>query len=184
MPHHILFFHPTDHSSILLTAFGLAMEVDDRTDYLLADIYNPSHSCIYLAPEMRGLPGESVSGRVLKAADIWSVGVITYLMVTGIEPEFPENEPEYQIKFDDKTNISVNCKDFIQRALDYRPEERMSVADALKHPWLRKIRNEIMELNQKCYGYLRQFGVQSKLKKCIHLLKLCKPPNGRINTTV
>lgn len=35
-------------------------------------------------------------------------------------------------------NISWSCLDFIDKMLAHNPEDRLSVADALHHPWLRK----------------------------------------------
>jgi serine/threonine protein kinase len=40
--------------------------------------------------------------------------------------------------FDDKAwnNISDNCKDFISKLLTYKPDERPTASDSLKHPWI------------------------------------------------
>merc|ERR1711931_150030 len=57
---------------------------------------------------------------VLPASDMWSVAIITYLLLSGVSPFFYEDE----------------AKDFIKKCLIRAPEMRMTAEDALKHPWL------------------------------------------------
>merc|ERR1712228_727382 len=77
--------------------------------------------------------------------DIWSCGVISYILLSGQPPFNGQSDQEIMKKvragsfsFDDKVwnNISDNCKDFISKLLTFKADERPSAEDILQHPWL------------------------------------------------
>eukprot|EP00111_Clytia_hemisphaerica_P006421 TCONS_00018663-protein len=79
-------------------------------------------------------------------SDVWSIGVLAYILLTGISPFFYEDEDkvvlcvqkvkyEFCPEFDD---VSANAKDFIKKIFKRAPESRLSAADALSHEWLSK----------------------------------------------
>ncbi|XP_043238277.1 obscurin-like isoform X8 [Amphibalanus amphitrite] len=79
-------------------------------------------------------------------ADIWSVGVITYLLLSGTSPFRGENDRETLKKIqtgemdydlDAFAGVSEEAKDFITKLLVFSPEERLDVRAALRHPWLK-----------------------------------------------
>ncbi|XP_075169287.1 obscurin isoform X4 [Haematobia irritans] len=92
----------------------------------------------YVSPEVVNKEGVSFSH------DMWSVGLITYVLLSGFNPFRGSNDREtlQRIKeghwdFSDSiwTHISDDGRDFIKRLLVYSPEERMDVKTALRHPW-------------------------------------------------
>ena len=94
----------------------------------------------YAAPEM--IAGKRYHG--LKT-DIWSSGVVLYAMVCGFLPfEDPKTanlykkilSADYMLpKF-----LSNECKDFISKVLNTKPEERYSISDMKTHPFWKKNR--------------------------------------------
>ncbi|XP_024939523.1 obscurin isoform X4 [Cephus cinctus] len=92
----------------------------------------------YVAPEVANNEGVGCG------ADMWSVGIITYILLSGISPFRGINDRETltRIKegkweFDDRwSNISKDAKDFIKNLLVYHADGRMDVKSALRHPWL------------------------------------------------
>jgi len=81
---------------------------------------------------------------VLPASDMWSVAVITYIMLSGVSPFFYEDEAmvvdsvsrvkyEFCDAFDE---ISSEAKDFIKKIFIRAPESRLTAGAALNHPWL------------------------------------------------
>ncbi|XP_033360525.1 obscurin isoform X6 [Bombus vosnesenskii] len=92
----------------------------------------------YVAPEVTNNEGVSFS------ADMWAVGIITYILLSGISPFRGNNDRETMLKiregkweFDDRwENISEEAKDFIRSLLMYNADRRMDVKAALAHPWL------------------------------------------------
>ncbi|PNF42105.1 Obscurin [Cryptotermes secundus] len=93
----------------------------------------------FVAPEV--VNGDGVG----LGADLWSVGVITYLLLSGHSPFRGPNDREtltrvkegkYDLRFEWFSGISAEAKDFIQKLLVYNADGRMDVKTALKHPWL------------------------------------------------
>ncbi|XP_061708256.1 obscurin isoform X3 [Cydia pomonella] len=94
----------------------------------------------YVAPEVAS--GEGVSYN----ADMWSVGIITYILLSGHSPFRGINDRETLIRIRDGkwdwhdeewwSRLSLECRDFISKLLVYRWEDRMDVNAALNHPWL------------------------------------------------
>ena len=77
--------------------------------------------------------------------DVWSAGVVTYVLLSGKPPFYGQDQKEVYnsilnspLRFDDDTwkEVSTTAKDFLQKVLKKNPEERLSSIDALNHPWL------------------------------------------------
>eukprot|EP00112_Aurelia_sp_Birch-Aquarium-sp1_P007115 Seg1777.2 transcript_id=Seg1777.2/GoldUCD/mRNA.D3Y31 product=Obscurin protein_id=Seg1777.2/GoldUCD/D3Y31 len=82
---------------------------------------------------------------VLPGSDMWSVAIITYILLSGISPFYDEDEDKVVQsvqkvvwEFDERTfeRVTTEAKDFINKCLIRIPETRMTAAEALKHPWL------------------------------------------------
>merc|ERR1719412_423018 len=106
----------------------------------------------YVSPEI--VNGEGASF----AADLWAVGIITYLLLSGVSPFRGQNDRETlqriqmgDIDFDFELwqNISREAKHFVANLLVYKPEERMSVRQALSHPWLQILKQPGIEISDQ-----------------------------------
>ena len=122
-------------------------------DFGLSKITTPNEKCTepygtlaYCAPEI--ILDEPYN----KEVDMWSLGVMTYLMVSGRLPfnHEDENKIARQIAFDQPDfiknsawkTISYECIDFIKKLLEKDAKKRMPIEDALKHPWFKKFKKE------------------------------------------
>lgn len=95
----------------------------------------------YIAPEM-------VKRCYTEKADMWSMGVIAFMMLTATQPFTGRNEAEVHnnIKCGQRDSrnsskfekLSSQAKDFVNSLLKLDPAKRLSAADALKHPWIRE----------------------------------------------
>jgi aurora kinase len=91
----------------------------------------------YLAPEM-------VQNRYHDyTVDIWTLGILTYEFLVGRPPfETPSQEETLRkivnVELEFPIYVSPEAKDFISKLLVYEPSERMSLDNALVHPWLKK----------------------------------------------
>ena len=94
-------------------------------------------SAYYIAPEV-------LSRNYTEKCDIWSCGVIMYILLTGRPPFFGNTDSEimYRIKSGkyDLTKypwsvVSKEAKDLIKALLQPNPNMRLSAEQALKHPW-------------------------------------------------
>lgn len=95
----------------------------------------------YVSPECAN--GEGVGF----GHDMWSVGIITYILLSGRSPFRGINDMETLINirngkwmFEDSwwSRISVEARDFISKLLVYQHEGRIDVRTALRHPWLER----------------------------------------------
>jgi len=93
----------------------------------------------YVAPEVLQATGYD------KEVDMWSIGVITYILLCGFPPFYKDNLPEmfeeimkakYDFPEDYWSEVSETAKDFIKKLLVVDPKQRMTGVTALQHPWL------------------------------------------------
>lgn len=96
----------------------------------------------YAAPEVL-----SMDGAYDKSVDLWSMGVITYVVLCGFPPFYGNNQPqlfekilnaEYDFPDPEWTNISDEAKDFIQHLLVLDVHKRYTTKQCLEHPWLKE----------------------------------------------
>lgn len=85
-----------------------------------------------------------------KSCDMWSLGVIVYIMLCGYPPfysEIPNTQisrkmkqrimaGQYEFHEDDWSMVSNQAMDFVSRLLQVDPTERLNVEEAMRHPWL------------------------------------------------
>ncbi|CAE6432458.1 unnamed protein product [Rhizoctonia solani] len=116
--------------------FGLAKAVDSGT-FLKTFCGTPT----YLAPEVV-LRAQDAGYNEL--VDSWSLGVIVWSMLTNTVP-FTEDEEDMYTRFQRRQvdwsqvssfGLSHECIDWMKRMLVQDPANRMSLAQALEHPWL------------------------------------------------
>nr|XP_046189168.1 myosin light chain kinase family member 4-like isoform X3 [Oncorhynchus gorbuscha] len=121
-------------NKIKIIDFGLARRYKPR-EKLRVNFGTPE----FLAPEV--INYEFVSF----PTDMWSLGVITYMLLTGLSPFLGDDDNETlnnilacQWNFEEEafTDISEEAKDFITRLLVKSKSWRMSASQSLKHSWL------------------------------------------------
>jgi calcium/calmodulin-dependent protein kinase I len=139
-PENLLLVNSVDDADMKLADFGFAAVcIDDKC--LTEQCGTPT----YVAPEiLRGTPYGVPS-------DMWSVGVICFVLLSGCPPFYAESEKALfrKIKnghydFDPSwDSVSPEAKDLIERLLVVNPDNRMSCDEALNHPWLKKSDKEL-----------------------------------------
>ncbi|KAB2007223.1 hypothetical protein ERO13_D10G012500v2 [Gossypium hirsutum] len=145
------------------TDFGLSVFIEEGKRY--RDIVG---SAYYVAPEiLRRSYGKEV--------DIWSAGIILYILLSGVPPFWAETEKgifdaisEGKLDFESQPwpSISETAKDLVRKMLTKDPKKRFTSAQVLEHPWMR----EDGEASDKPIGSavlsrLKQFRAMNKLKK-------------------
>lgn len=82
---------------------------------------------------------------ITESTDMWSVGVLTYILLSGISPFYGGSIPETLNlvekaiwDFDEVAfqNISSEAKDFIGKLLQKEPLDRLEIDECLNHPWM------------------------------------------------
>ncbi|KAH9651768.1 calcium dependent protein kinase8 [Citrus sinensis] len=159
-PENFSFISRDDNALLKVTDFGSALLFEEGQVY--RDIVG---SGFYIAPEV-------LRRRYGKEIDIWSAGVILYILLSGVPPFWAETKKgtydailQGEIDFDTDPwpSISSTAKDLVRRMLTKDPKRRITAAQVLEHPWLR----ESGEASDDTSVILRmkQFRRMNKLKK-------------------
>ncbi|XP_060188494.1 calcium-dependent protein kinase 28-like isoform X2 [Lycium barbarum] len=162
-PENFLFKSSKEDSPLKATDFGLSDFI--RPGKKFQDIVG---SAYYVAPEV-------LKRRSGPESDVWSIGVITYILLCGRRPfwdktedgifkEVLRNKPDFRRK--PWSNISNSAKDFVKKLLVKDPRARLTAAQALSHPWVREggDASEI-PLDISVLSNMRQFVRYSRLKQ-------------------
>ena len=67
---------------------------------------------------------------------MWSIGVIAYVLLSGVNPTLPKNGGEISFQEPQWDQITETGKDFVKKILVIDPNSRLSVQKALNHPWI------------------------------------------------
>ena len=127
-------------------------------DFSLSKIVGPGQKCTepygtltYCAPEI------ILDKPYIKTVDSWSLGVMTYLMLSGALPFIGKDQHDLaksvvysKLNFEENPiwkEISNEAKDFITKLLDKDLKTRIEMKTALEHPWFKKynLKNTIAE---------------------------------------
>nr|XP_033811887.1 testis-specific serine/threonine-protein kinase 2 [Geotrypetes seraphini] len=124
--------------NIKLSDFGFSKRCirDDNGKIVFSKTF--CGSAAYAAPEvLQGVPYQP------KVYDIWSLGVILFIMVCGSMPYDDSNikrmlriQKEHRIDFPRNKKLSVECKELIYRMLQPDVARRYTIEDVLSHPWV------------------------------------------------
>ncbi len=123
-------------------------------------------SAYYMAPEV-------IKGKYNEKCDVWSAGVILYILLSGEPPFNGANDREiykaiskmiYQFPFNKWKKISKNAMDLIEKCLVVE-DKRLSAKEVLEHPWFNKIKNEESVDLQMDLNSFKDYVNSCKLKK-------------------
>jgi len=130
-PQNLLCVDP-DGDGIRVADFGLS-KMFGNGEYLETCCGSPE----YVAPEVLECKPYD------KACDLWSVGVITYVLLTGCFPFWDKNNAVLYEKirraeygWPTGLEISPEAKDLIRHLIERSPEKRFTAEQALQHPWV------------------------------------------------
>ncbi|XWS29197.1 hypothetical protein CRYUN_Cryun24cG0007900 [Craigia yunnanensis] len=162
-PENFLFKSTREDSPLKATDFGLSDFI--RPGKRFQDIVG---SAYYVAPEV-------LKRRSGPESDVWSIGVITYILLCGKRPfwdktedgifkEVLKNKPDFRRK--PWPTISNSAKDFVKKLLVKDPRARLTAAQALSHQWVREGGNASeIPVDISVLNNLRQFVKYSRLKQ-------------------
>ncbi|XP_078448303.1 calcium-dependent protein kinase 18-like [Wolffia australiana] len=162
-PENFLFKSKSENSLLKATDFGLS-------DFIVPGRKFPDivGSAYYIAPEV-------LKQRSGPESDVWSVGVITYILLSGRRPfwaktkegvfkEILRRKPDFRRK--PWQNISDSAKDFVGKLLVKDPRARLTAAQALSHPWVREGGDALdIPLDISVLKGMRQFVKYSRFKQ-------------------
>ncbi|VFQ78430.1 unnamed protein product [Cuscuta campestris] len=162
-PENFLLVNKDDDFSLKAIDFGLS--VFFKPGQIFTDVVGSPY---YVAPEV-----------LLKhygpEADVWTAGVILYILLSGVPPFWAETQQgifdavlkgHIDFESDPWPLISDSAKDLIRKMLCMRPSERLTAHEVLCHPWI--CENGVAPdraLDPAVLSRLKQFSAMNKLKK-------------------
>ncbi|GAB2291658.1 Calcium-dependent protein kinase 5 [Dionaea muscipula] len=162
-PENFLLVNKDDDFSLKAIDFGLS--VFFKPGQTFTDVVGSPY---YVAPEV-------LSKHYGPEADVWTAGVILYILLSGVPPFWAETQQgifdavlkgHIDFESDPWPLISNSAKDLIRRMLCSRPSERLTAHQVLCHPWI--CENGVAPdraLDPAVLSRLKQFSAMNKLKK-------------------
>lgn len=134
-----IFSHKGVDNEIKIIDFGLSKQYS-----LNANLSTIVGTALYVAPEV-------LQGKYDYRCDYWSLGVVMYTLLGGYPPFFGDNNKEIfkkvieaRLLFDSPiwARVTKQGKDLITKLIVKKPEDRLTAAKALEHPWFEAFKEE------------------------------------------
>ncbi|XP_009798725.1 calcium-dependent protein kinase SK5 [Nicotiana tabacum] len=162
-PENFLFLSSDEDAALKATDFGLS--VFYKPGETFSDVVGSPY---YVAPEV-------LCKHYGHESDVWSAGVILYILLSGVPPFWAETDMgifrqilrgKLDLESEPWPGISDSAKDLIRKILDRNPKRRLTAHEVLCHPW---IVDDTMApdkpLDSAVLSRLKQFSAMNKLKK-------------------
>ncbi|KAG0592895.1 hypothetical protein KC19_1G288500 [Ceratodon purpureus] len=166
------------HRDLKPENFLLASKDEDAplkaTDFGLSTFFKPGDvfqdivgSAYYVAPEV-------LKRSYGPEADVWSAGVIVYILLCGVPPFWAETEKgifdavmrgHIDFKNDPWPKISNGAKDLVKKMLNPNVRERLTAQQVLDHPWMKVDGASDEPLDNAVLTRLKNFSAANKMKK-------------------
>ncbi|XP_074566556.1 calcium-dependent protein kinase 28-like [Curcuma longa] len=162
-PENFLFASTDEDAALKATDFGLSVFYKPGDTF--SDVVGSPY---YVAPEV-------LSKLYGPEADVWSAGVILYILLSGVPPFWAETEAgifrqilQGRLDFESQPwpGISDSAKDLIRNMLNRDPRKRFTAHQVLCHPWI--VDDKVAPdrpLDSAVLSRLKQFSAMNKLKK-------------------
>ncbi|KAF5747754.1 putative calcium-dependent protein kinase [Tripterygium wilfordii] len=162
-PENFLFINEEEDSHLKAIDFGLSIFF--KPGQIFTDVVGSPY---YVAPEV-------LLKRYGPQADVWSAGVMIYILLSGVPPFWAETEEDIfdevlrgdlDFSSDPWPNISDSAKDLVRRMLVRDPKKRITAHEVLCHPWVQTdgVAPD-KPLDSAVLSRLMQFSAMNKLKK-------------------
>jgi len=161
---------PLEKCALKVIDFGLACKFTEG-QVLTTKAGTP----YYVAPQV-------LAGKYDMSADLWSLGVIMYVVLCGYPPFYGENDADvlakvrlgnFSFNAADWKSVSEDAKNLIRNLLKMNPRDRYTAEQALNHVWVRNKapKSQNVALQDSLVANLRGFRSQNKLKKAaLHVI--------------
>ncbi|AET04065.2 putative protein kinase CAMK-CDPK family [Medicago truncatula] len=161
-PENFLFSTKDENSELKAIDFGLSdfVKPDERLNDIVGSAY-------YVAPEV-------LHRAYSTEADVWSIGVIAYILLCGSRPFWARTESgifrsvlKADPSFDEPPwpSLSDEAQDFVKRLLNKDPRKRMTAAQALGHPWIKSYKIVKVPLDILVFKLMKAYMRSSSLRK-------------------
>jgi calcium-dependent protein kinase len=174
--------------NILLTSKeGLSLKIIDfdTATVFKKDYQKEMHGTpLYMAPEI-------VKGKYTEKCDLWSSGMIMFIMLTGGAPYDGTDDEIIAILKSVKINIDLMCsenspeaRDLLKKLLEPDPVKRVTAKEACCHPWIKLYTQNVSKKDiEKVLLRIKSFKKTTKLKEAIHTFIISKIMDPKLYKT-
>jgi len=152
-------------------------------DFGLSKRYRPGHRMNEAVGTLYSMAPEVLNGNYTQACDMWSIGVISFMLLSGEMPFSGKNEEQvirkltsgsYTMKESLWHNVSSEAKDFVSKLIVVKPAGRLTAEQALGHAWVKQewdkyqrlqSQSSDRKLGESIVSSLQQYGRYGKLRK-------------------
>ncbi|XP_024996492.1 calcium-dependent protein kinase 17-like [Cynara cardunculus var. scolymus] len=162
-PENFLLLNNDENAPLKATDFGLSVFYKQGEEF--SDIVG---SAYYIAPEV-------LKRKYGPEVDIWSIGVMLYILLCGVPPFWAESEHgifnailrgHVDFTSDPWPSISPQAKDLVRKMLNSDPKQRLTAYQVLSHSWIKEDGEAPDKpLDNAVMGRLKQFRAMNKFKK-------------------
>uniref|UniRef100_A0A8D3CWV4 Calcium/calmodulin dependent serine protein kinase n=1 Tax=Scophthalmus maximus TaxID=52904 RepID=A0A8D3CWV4_SCOMX len=165
-PHCVLLASKENSAPVKLGGFGVAIQLGESGLVAGGRVGTPH----FMAPEV--VKREPYG----KPVDVWGCGVILFILLSGCLPFYGTKERlfeaickgKYKMNPRQWLHISESAKDLVRRMLMLDPAERITVYEALNHPWLKERDRYAYKIHlQETVEQQRKFNARRKLKGAV-----------------
>ncbi|XP_017213122.1 peripheral plasma membrane protein CASK isoform X14 [Danio rerio] len=166
-PHCVLLASKENSAPVKLGGFGVAIQLGESGLVAGGRVGTPH----FMAPEV--VKREPYG----KPVDVWGCGVILFILLSGCLPFYGTKERLFEAIIKGKYkvmnprqwgHISESAKDLVRRMLMLDPAERITVYEALNHPWLKERDRYAYKIHlPETVEQLRKFNARRKLKGAV-----------------
>ncbi|XP_077999896.1 MAP kinase-activated protein kinase 3-like [Glandiceps talaboti] len=138
-PENLLYTDTSPNAILKLTDFGFAKITTNTM------LQTPCYTPYYVAPEVLG------PEKYDKSCDMWSLGVITYILLCGFPPFYSNHgmaispgmkkrirNGQYEFPDPEWSNVSEEAKNLIRQLLKTDPNERMTITEFMEYSWVKR----------------------------------------------
>ena len=168
-PENMLLEDDSENAQLKLIDFGTSRFVPNDKK-----LKKPIGTCFYMAPEV-------LTAEYDKKIDVWSLGVILYVMLSGFVPFPGKTDQEIfsrirnaPLSFDKPcwNTISEEAKVLIRKMLDKKPQNRISIIEVYNDSWLQDRANNRLPdklIQSESLKSLNEFRTEGKLQKAVYV---------------
>ncbi|CAH8476870.1 unnamed protein product [Dicrocoelium dendriticum] len=147
-------------------------------DFGLARFYDGKELCVLFGTPEFVSPEVISYEPVTPAADMWSLGVICYVMLSGLSPFMGDSQSEtlsnilrvtYDFNYPEFDDISDYAKNFIRKLLVRDPRKRLTASECLQDPWIKRKKN-LKRKGTVSKKSLKHFVYRRKWQKAVNAI--------------